>query len=127
MPIFSYFAVVGSVLAALLFLTPGSPEKGAPVVTTSTQAGLPKPWRPEPTPSPAIASFVQPDPDPDPVAKEPAAKVEPAGHTARAEAPPKKKRVVRTQPRPEDTRQNQAWSRNSDPGPFGGGGFFGRF
>lgn len=124
MPIFSYFAVVGSVLLALLFLT-GTPEKGAPVVATSNQTGLPKPWRPEPTPSPAVASFVQPDPEP--AVKEPAAKVEPAERTARAEAPPKKKRVVRTQPRPEEYRQSQAWSRSADPGPFGGGGFFGRF
>ena len=60
MPIFTYFAVVGSVLIALLFVAGATLEKGTravvtgqyglpkrPVVT-SDQYGLEKPWRPDP-------------------------------------------------------------------------------
>jgi hypothetical protein len=45
MPIFAYFAVVGSVLIALLFVADATLEKGMPAVVTS-QYGLPKPWHP---------------------------------------------------------------------------------
>ena len=45
MPIFTYFAVVGSVMIALLFVAGATLEKGSPAVVTS-QYGLPKPWRP---------------------------------------------------------------------------------
>ena len=45
MPIFAYFAVVGSVLIALLFVADATREKGTPAVVTS-QYGLPKPWHP---------------------------------------------------------------------------------
>jgi hypothetical protein len=56
------------------------------------------------------------------------AKVEPAARAARAEAPPKKKRVTRTQQPPVDYRQNPAWSRDRDHASFGGDRFFfGRF
>ena len=45
MPIFTYFAVVGSVMIALLFVADATLEKGSPAVVTS-QYGLPKPWHP---------------------------------------------------------------------------------
>ena len=41
MPIFTYFAVAGSVLIALLFVADATLEKGTPAVVTS-QNGLPK-------------------------------------------------------------------------------------
>src|SRR4030095_13124270 len=45
MPIFTYFAVVGSVMIALLFVAGATLEKGSPAVVTA-QSGLPKPWHP---------------------------------------------------------------------------------
>ena len=149
MPIFAYFAVVGSVLIALLFVADATREKGTPAVVTS-QYGLPKPWRPVVTsdqyglqrpwrPDPIqILSAPAPAPDmtsplvlaaqpKDQAAPEVLAKVEPAARAARAEAPPKK-RVTRTQP-PVDYRQNHAWSRDRDYGLSGGDRFLfpGRF
>jgi hypothetical protein len=150
MPIFTYFAVVGSVMIALLFVAGATLEKGSPAVVTSQyglpkpwrpvvtsdQDGLPKPWRPDP-----IHLAAAPAPAPDMTsplvlaaapkaqsAPEVLAKVEPAARAARAEAPPKKKRVTRTQQPPVDYRQNHAWSRDRDHAPFGGDRFFfGRF
>jgi hypothetical protein len=135
MPILTYFAVVGSVMIALLFVAGATLEKGSPAVVTS-QYGLPKPWRPD-----AIHLAAAPAPAPDMTsplvlaaapkaqsAPEVLAKVEPAARAARAEAPPKKKRVTRTQQPPVDYRQNHAWSRDRDHAPFGGDRFFfGRF
>jgi len=43
MPIFTYFAVAGSVMIALLFVAGATLEKGSPAVVTA-QYGLPKPW-----------------------------------------------------------------------------------
>ena len=60
MPIFTYFAVVGSVMIALLFVVDPMLEKGTRAVVTSQyglperpvvtsdQYGLEKPWRPDP-------------------------------------------------------------------------------
>ena len=135
MPIFTYFAVVGSVMIALLFVAGATLEKGSPAVVTS-QYGLPKPWRPDPIHL-AAAPAAAPDMTSPLVlaaapkaqsAPEVLAKVEPAARAARAEAPPKKKRVTRTQQPPVDYRQNHAWSRDRDHAPFGGERFFfGRF
>ena len=149
MPIFTYFAVVGSVMIALLFVAGATLEKGSPAVVTA-QYGLPKPWhlvgtdqynlpRPwRPDPIQILSSAPAPAPDmtsPLVLAAQPKvhaapgvlAKVEPAARAARAEAPPKKKRVIRKQP-PDDYRQNQAWSRDRDHAAFGGDRFFfGRF
>ena len=142
MPIFTYFAVVGSVMIALLFVAGATLEKGSPAVVTSQyglpkpwrpvvtsdQDGLPKPWRPDPIHL-AAAPAAAPDMTSPLVlaaapkaqsAPEVLAKVEPAARAARAEAPPKKKRVTRTQQPPVDYRQNHAWSRDRDHAPFGG-------
>ena len=150
MPIFTYFAVVGSVMIALLFVADATLEKGSPAVVTS-QYGLPKPWHPvgtsdeyglekpwRPDPKQVLAAVPAPAPNmtsPLVLAAQPKAqsvpevlaKVEPAARAARAEAPPKKKRVTRKQP-PDDYRQNPAWSRDRDHASFGGDRFFfGRF
>ena len=135
MPVLAFFAVVGSVLVALLFVVNPMLEKGTRAVVTSDRVGLPKPWHPNsiqtlaaaPAPAPdmmsplvlAAAPKVQSAP-------EVVAKVEPAARAARVEATHKKKRVTHRQPR-DDYRQSYGWSRDSYPGPFGGGTFFGRF
>jgi hypothetical protein len=134
MPIFTYFAVVGSVLIALLFVADATLEKGTPAVVTS-QYGLPKPWRPvvtsdqyglekpwRPDPKQILAAVPAPAPDmtsPLVLAAQPKAqsvpevlaKVEPAALATRAEAPPRKKRVTGTQP-PVDNRQKHTWSQH---------------
>jgi len=133
MPIFTYFAVVGSVLIALLFVADTTLEKGTralvtsqyglpkhPVVT-SDQYGLEKPWRPDP--KQILAAVPAPAPDmtsPLVLAAQPKAqsvpevlaKVEPAALAARAEAPPRKKRVTGGTQRPVYHRQNQTWSQH---------------
>jgi hypothetical protein len=135
MPIFTYVAVVGSVLIALLFVVNPMLERDTRAVVTSDRVGLPKPWHPD-----SIQTLVAaPAPAPDMMsplvlaaapkaqsAPEVVAKVEPAARAARAEATPKKKRVTRRQPR-DDHRQSYGWSRDRYPGSFGGGTFFGRF
>lgn len=135
MPIFTYVAVVSSVLIALMFVVNPMLEKGTRAVVTSDRVGLPKPWHPDsiqtlaaaPAPAPdmtsplvlAAAPKVQSAP-------EVVAKVEPATRAARVEATHKKKRVTHRQPR-DDYRQSYGWSRDRYAGPFGGGTFFGRF
>lgn len=134
-PIFTYVAVVSSVLIALMFVVNPMLEKGTRAVVTSDRVGLPKPWHPDsiqtlaaaPAPAPdmtsplvlAAAPKVQSAP-------EVVAKVEPAARAARVEATHKKKRVTSRQP-PDDYRQSYGWSRDRYAGPFGGGTFFGRF
>jgi hypothetical protein len=130
MPIFTYFALVGSVLIALLFVADATLEKGTPAVVTS-QYGLPKPWRPEVTsdqyglekpwrPDPKTVPAPAPDmTSPLVLAAQPKAqsvpevlaKVEPAALAARAEAPPRKKRVTGKQP-PVDNRQKHTRSQH---------------
>jgi len=140
MPIFSYFAVVGSVLVALLFAADATlPKSATPVVVTSSLYGMPKPWHPDPTP--ILAATPAPAPD---MASEAvltaAPKTAPVNErSAAVNAAPKKKRVVvARKPSADDPRQNYAWSRNGDPfrqnyawsrsgDPSGGGGMFGRF
>jgi len=133
MPIFTYFAVVGSVLIALLFVADTTLEKGTRALVTS-QYGLPKhpvvtsdqyghekPWRPDP--KQILAAVPAPAPDmtsPLVLAAQPKAqsvpevlaKVEPAALAARAEAPPRKKRVTGGTQRPVYHRQNQTWSQH---------------
>ena len=126
MPIFSYFAVLGSVLVALLFAADATlPKSAAPVIATSSIYGMPKPWRPDPTQTLAATPAPAPDMSSEAVlAATP--KTEPVnGRSATADAAPKKKRVVARKPLPDDTPQNFAWSRGGDP--FGRGGTFGRF
>jgi hypothetical protein len=140
MPIFSYFAVVGSVLVALLFAADATlPKSATPVIVTSSLYGMPKPWHPDPTQT--LASTPAPAPDMSSEAVLAAApKTAPVNErSATADAAPKKKRVGARKPPPDDPRQNYAWSRSGDPfgqnnyawsrsgDPFGRGGTFGRF
>lgn len=122
MPIFKYFAVVGSVMVALLFVADATlAKRDTPIVTTSSLHGLPKPWKPDPART--LAAVSAPEPDMNSAAVLAAApKTEPAP-VVQAEAP-KKKKVVRRQPA-HDWRNSYAWSRSDSFG--GGGGFYGRF
>jgi len=139
MPIFSYFAVVGSVLVALLFAADATlPKSEAPVIATSSIYGIPEPWHPDPTRT--LATMPAPAPDMSSEAVLVAApKTEPVNErSATADAKPKKKRVAARKAPLDDPRQNYDWSRSSDPfrqnyawsrssDPFGRGGMFGRF
>jgi hypothetical protein len=134
MPIFSYFAVVGSVLVALLFAADATlPKSETPVVVTSSLYGMPKPWQPDPTQTLAATPAPAPDMSSEAVLAA-APKTEPVNErSATADVAPKKKRVAR-KPQPADPRQNYAWSRGNEnfawsrsSDPFGGGGMFGRF
>ena len=139
MPIFSYFAVVGSVLVALMFAADATlPKSATPVVVTSSLYGMPKPWHPDPTPILATAPAPAPDMASEAVLAA-APKTAPVNErSATADTAPKKKRVVVARKPPDDARQNHAWSRNGDPfrqnyawsrsgDPSGVGGMFGRF
>jgi hypothetical protein len=143
MPILSYFAVVGSVLVALLFAADATlPKSTTPVIATSSIYGMPKPWHPDPTQTLAATPAPAPDMSSEAVlaaAPKAAPATQPVNErSATADAAPKKKRVVARKPLPDDPRQNYASSRNGDPfgqnyawsrgsDPFGRGGTFGRF
>ena len=147
MPILSYFAVVGSVLVALLFVADATLEKSGPLPFNNESVGLPKPWQPDtkgsiltatsaPEPDMASAAVRAANPPAPQSAAMPAAvaaaKAEAVPErTAKAEpAPRKPKRVAaRKQPRPDGDRRNYAWSRNGGGNDFFGGGnsLFGRF
>ena len=104
MPIFTYFAVVGSVLVALLFVADATLDKGTQAVVTSGRYGLPKAWRSNsiqtltatPAPAPDMTSdailAAQPRAQP---ARETLSKIKPAALAARAEAQPTEERVAR--------------------------------
>lgn len=144
MPIFSYFAVVGSVLVALLFVADATLEKSGPLPFNNESVGLPKPWQPEPTSSVLTATSA---PAPDMTSEAVRAAAPPATQataapvvtatkteaaperTAKLEAAKKKpKRIARNQPRPDYyDRRSYAWSRGGYDGGFFGGGMFGRF
>jgi hypothetical protein len=120
MPIFSYFAVVGSVLVALLFVADAALDKGTQAIVTSDRYGLPKPWRSASIRTLTSASAPAPDMTSDAVlvaqsTAQPAPqilpKIEPAARAARAEAQPTKKRDTR-EPQPVKYQQ-----------PFGGDRF----
>jgi hypothetical protein len=113
MPIFSYFAVMGSVLVALLFVIDVTVEKPKPRWISSQFTGLPKPWHPE---TQKLAANPAPEPD---TASEDAVKAAalPAVAAAmnRAATTPavspntKKKRVARKRPLPNEAGQRYAW------------------
>ena len=145
MPILSYFAIVGSVLVAFLFVADATLEKSGPLPFNNESVGLPKPWRPEVKNSILAAT---PAPEPDMTSAAVRAAAPPAAltaqipaaaaaakaeavpeRTAKAETTPKKpKHAARKQPRPDGDWRNYAWSRNgNDGGFFGGGPTFGRF
>ena len=163
MPILSYFAIVGSVLVALLFVADATLEKSGPLPFNNESVGLPKPRQPEPKGS-VLTATLAPEPDmtsaavrdatpPAPQAATPAAPQNAAmpaaaaaakaeavpertvkaeadpERTAKVEPAPKKpKHVAARKPqRPDGSRRNYAWSRNSYDGFFGGSPMFGRF
>jgi len=119
MHILFYFAVVGSVLIALLFVTDATLEKGAQAIVTTQRVGLPESHLPDPTrnltstPAPApdmtsplvlvAAPKVQPAPE--------LPAVEPAARAARAEAPSQTNRVTDRRPSA-DYRQDHGSPRN---------------
>ena len=119
MPVLAFFAVVGSVLVALLFAADATLENSSPVIVTSQRTGLPVPQyhnaietlTTAPAPAPDMTSQAVLDAQPKSV-PEALAKIEPATREARAEAPPKKARAE-AQPQnnsftqPNDYQQNQ--------------------
>ena len=101
MPALAFLAVIGLVLAALLFVADATLESGSPIVTSS-RVGLPEPWRPDTAGTLTTTPAPAPAPAPDMSSKavlaaqpsEALAKIDPAARAARAEAPAKKKRVT---------------------------------
>jgi hypothetical protein len=104
MPIFTFLVVAAYALIALLFVADATLEhSGSPVIVTSQRTGLPEGQRPDgietliarPAPAPDMASqavlAAQPKSAPDDLEK-----IGSAARAARAEAPPKDRRV--TQP-----------------------------
>ena len=97
MPVLAFFAVVGSVLVALLFAADATLENSSPVIVTSQRTGLPVPryhnaiktHTTAPAPAPDMTSQAVLDAQPKSM-PEALAKIEPAAREARAEAPPKK-------------------------------------
>src|SRR5262249_42681580 len=61
MPIFTYVAVVGSVLMAWLSVVDQTLENGTRAVVTSERVGLPKPWHPDPVKTPPATPAPAPD------------------------------------------------------------------
>jgi hypothetical protein len=123
MPALTFLAVVGLALIALLFVADTTLEPSSPIVTNN-RVGLPKPWHPDSmnhgairnlTPAPAPAPDMASDlvraamPKAQSASEDDLAKVKPAARAARAEAPPTKKRITRTQP-PVEYRQNNTGS-----------------
>ena len=106
MPALAFLAIVGLGLAALLFVADATLESGSPAIVTSSRVGLPEPWRPDTVPT--LTTTPAPAPDMSSTAvvgaqpSEPLAKIDPAARAARAEAPPRKKRVT---PQPFDRQQ----------------------
>src|SRR5215204_4170615 len=62
MPILSYFAIVGSVLVALLFVADATLEKSGPLPFNNESVGLPKPWQPDSNNS-ILTAMPAPEPD----------------------------------------------------------------
>jgi hypothetical protein len=101
MPIFAYFAVVGSVMIALLFVADATLEQsGSPVIVTSQRTGLPAPRYDNAikllttgsAPAPDMTSQAVVAAQPKSVS-DALARIEPAAREARAEAPPKHVRI----------------------------------
>ena len=109
MPALAFLAVVGFALIALLCVADATLERSSAVIPTSERVGLPERWHPDtiqiltsaPAPAPDMTSppvlAAQPKPEPDALEK-----IGPAARAARAEAPPKNRRVTQ----PIDHRQN---------------------
>lgn len=116
MPTLAFLAAVGIALIALLCVADATLERSSPVIPTSDRIGLPERWHSgtiqiltsAPAPAPDITSppviAAQPKPGPDFL------KIGPAARAARAEAPPKNRRVTRS------TQQNRLVDRFSISG-----------
>ena len=103
MPVLAFFAVVGSVLIALLFVADATLDNGSPAIVTSQRTGLPAPHygnanaiktlTTAPAPAPDMTSqavlAAQPKSTPDVTAN-----IGPAALAARAKAPHEGKRVT---------------------------------
>ena len=96
MPVLAFFAVVGSVLFAFLFVADATLESSSPAIVTSQRTGLPTPRYQNAIKTLTTASAPAPDMTSQVVlAAQPKsvsdtfAKIEPAAGEARAEAPPK--------------------------------------
>ena len=122
MPVLAFFAVVGSVLFALLFVADATLENSSPAIVTSQRTGLPAPrydgatktltTAPAPAPDMASQAVLAAQPK---SASDALAKIEPAAREARAEAPPKKLRVeVSAKARAEAQRQNKSFTQPID-------------
>ena len=110
MPAFAFLSVVGLALIALLFVAGATLEPSSPPIVTNNRVGLPEPWHPDSmnpgairnlTTAPAPAPDMESDlvraavPKAQSAPEDVSAKV---ARAARAEAPPTKKRVIRTEP-----------------------------
>jgi len=125
MPILAFFAVVGSVLVALLFVADATLEQtGSPVIVTSQRTGLPAPrydngnatktltTAPAPAPDMTSQAVLAAQPK---SASDALARIEPAAREARAEAPPKKLRIeVSAKARAEAQPQNNRFTQSID-------------
>jgi hypothetical protein len=134
MPALAFLAVAGLALIALLFVADATLEPGSPPIVTSQRSGLPEVHRPNPIQTLVTAPAPAPDMTSQAVlaAQSKAApqgtKIDPSARAARAETPPKKKRVARKRLPDYDYRQNQAWWGERDRTRFGDNRFFfGRF
>ncbi len=61
MPALAFLAIIGLVLAALLFVADATLESGSPAIVTSSRVGLPEPWRPDTVPT--LTTTPAPAPD----------------------------------------------------------------
>jgi hypothetical protein len=89
MPVLAFFAVVGSVLFALLFVADATLESSSPAIVTSQRTGLPAPRYHNAIKTLTTASAPAPDMTSQAVLAAQPAKIEPTAREALAEAPPK--------------------------------------
>src|SRR5215475_7451203 len=121
MLVLRYFAVVGSVLVALLFVADATLEKNSsPVMVTSQRTGLPErhyhnaisTLTTTPAPAPDMTSQAVLDAQPKSAPDEGLAQIEPAAREARAEAPPKHPKHVRVEVSAKKRAQAEATPQN---------------
>jgi hypothetical protein len=123
MPVLAFFAVVGSVLVALLFLADATLENTSPAIVTSQRTGLPaprydnaiKPLTTGSAPVPDMTSHAVVGAQPKSVS-DALARIEPAAREARAEAPLKHVRIEASakKARAEVLPQNQRVTQRTD-------------
>jgi hypothetical protein len=121
MPVFAFFAVVGSVLVALLFLADATLEQSGSPIVTSQRTGLPaprydnaiKPLATGSAPAPDMASQAVVAAQPKSVS-DVLARIEPAAREARAEGPPKRIEASAKKARAEVLQQNQPVTQHTD-------------